>query len=181
MKIAVSASGKSLDSPFEPRFGRAPGFVILDTETNQVKYLDNSYSQNLPQGAGIQSAQMIMDSGAQVLITGNIGPRASQALENSNLEIFSCEAGTVSEAINSFQSRQTSSQTRTMSSGSKTQEDQSMGKTGRGIGGGGRGMGGGARGRGPGQGGRGMGGGARGRGPGQGGRGMGGGGGSGMG
>jgi predicted Fe-Mo cluster-binding NifX family protein len=181
MKIAISAAGKSLDSPFEPRFGRSPGFVIIDTETDQVKYLDNSASQNLPQGAGIQSAQMIMDSGAQVLITGNIGPKASQALENSNLEIFSCEAGTVSEAIQFFKSRHTSSETRSMSIGSRTQEGQSMGKAGRGIGGGGRGMGGGARGRGPGQGGRGMGGGSRGRGPGQGGRGTGKGGGSGMG
>ncbi len=160
MKIAVSAMGKSLESPFEPRFGRASGFVIFDTETNQIEYLDNSVSQSLPQGAGIQSAQMIMDSGALVLITGNIGPRASQALENSNLEIFSCEADTVSEAIQSYQSGLTSSSKPGKVPGdSRTQKGQGKDKPGRGIGGGGRGIGGGARGRGPGQGGRGMGGG----------------------
>ncbi len=163
MKIAVSAAGNNLDSPFESRFGRASGFVIYDTETKDIEYLDNSASINLPHGAGIQTAQMIADSGAQVLITGIIGPKASQALESPNLQVHCCEAATVSEAIHSFQRGGVSA-----SAPSAMPDQSGAGQVSRSKGGG--------IGRGPEQGGRGMGGGARGRGPGQGGRGKGGGG-----
>lgn len=176
MKIAISASGPKLDSPFEPRFGRAPGFVIYDTETENIEFLDNSANQGLPQGAGIQTAQKITQAGAEVLITGNIGPKASQALAGSSLKIFNCEAQTVSEAIQLYQKGGTSPSTGQQSSFGKSSGQSAPGTgTGRGIAGGGQGMGGGARGRGPGQGGRGMGGGGRGRGMKGGGRGMGGG------
>lgn len=163
MKIAISSAGNNLDSPFESRFGRAPGFVIYDTETKDIEYLDNSASRDLPHGAGIQTAQMVADSGAQVLITGIIGPKASQALESTKLQVHCCEAGTVSEAVSSFQRGDVPA------SASSAKPDPSGAGQGSGTRGGGRG-------RGPEQGGRGMGGGARGRGPGQGGRGKGGGG-----
>ncbi len=160
MKIAISASGKGLESPFEPRFGRANGFIVFDTETGDTQYLDNTTNQNLSQGAGLQTAQMITESGAQALITGNVGPKASRALSTSSLQIFNCEAQTVSEALRAFQS---GDNTRPNTENS----NQSAPASGTGSG----------RGRGPGQGGRGMGGGARGRGMKGGGRGKGGGGG----
>jgi predicted Fe-Mo cluster-binding NifX family protein len=177
MKIAISASGPGLESPFEPRFGRAPGFVIFDTDTQGAEFLDNSKNQNLPQGAGIQTAQMITNAGAEVLVTGNIGPKASQALENSTLKIFSCQAETVGQAVQAFQNGNASAPGGSAAGQSGTGGRGTGSGTGRGVAGGGRGMGGGGRGRGPGQGGRGMGGGGgggRGRGVKGGGRGMGG-------
>ncbi|MFO7761953.1 MAG: NifB/NifX family molybdenum-iron cluster-binding protein [Thermodesulfobacteriota bacterium] len=171
MKIAISAAGDSMQSPFEPRFGRAPGFMIYDTETGKSYYLDNSDQQGLSQGAGIQTAQKISEQGVQALITGNIGPKASATLAQTDIKIFSSSARTVAQALEEFESGRADS-------GDSVQQPSSSPGTGlgRGPGKGGRGMGGGARGRGPGQGGRGMGGGAKGRGSGQGGRGMGGGG-----
>ena len=70
MKIAVSAKGTSVDSEVDPRFGRTIGFVLFDTETGSSTYLDNSTHQDLSQGAGIQTAQMIVEAGTEVLITG---------------------------------------------------------------------------------------------------------------
>jgi predicted Fe-Mo cluster-binding NifX family protein len=32
MKIAVTSSGATLDSPVDPRFGWAAAFILLDTE-----------------------------------------------------------------------------------------------------------------------------------------------------
>jgi predicted Fe-Mo cluster-binding NifX family protein len=166
MKIAISAGGNSMQSPFEPRFGRSPGFLIYDTETGKDYYIDNSTNQGAAQGAGIQTAQIIADHGVQILITGPIGPKASAALAKTNINIFNCSAQTVAQALEIFQSQQAKSskdnfqQTYT-DSGSDLGSDPSKG--GRGPGQGGRGMGGGARGRGPGQGGRGMGGGGQGK------------------
>ena len=166
MKIAISASGATLDSAFEPRFGRAPGFALFDSPSATPTYLDNTPQQNLSQGAGIQTAQLLADHGVSVLITGSIGPKAEQALAKSGIQIVTCAAATVAEALE---------QAHTAPPASEASSPDSSKEAGRGgPAGGGRGMGGGARGRGPGQGGRGMGGGGRGRGPGQGGRGMGG-------
>jgi signal transduction histidine kinase len=50
MKIAVSATGKTLDSAVDPRFGRAAGFIIVDPQTLEFEYLDNGASQAMAQG-----------------------------------------------------------------------------------------------------------------------------------
>ena len=45
-KIAITSEGPSLDDRVDPRFGRAAGFVIVDTETMEVvTYVDNGSSQ----------------------------------------------------------------------------------------------------------------------------------------
>jgi len=172
MKIAVSAGGGSLDSPFEPRFGRVPGFVLYDSDTGDVTHIDNTANMNLDQGAGIKTAQSIAGNGAEVLITGRVGPKALRALEQKSIRIVEGSGSTVREVLARFDPALSGP----ASSGTGPGQG---GATGSGSPGGGRGMGGGGRGRGPSRGGQGRGGGARGRGPANGGRGMGGGGGRG--
>ena len=41
MKIAVTSTGKTLDSDIDPRFGRAAYFVIVDTETMDFEVKEN--------------------------------------------------------------------------------------------------------------------------------------------
>ena len=41
MKICVSATTNSLDAPVDPRFGRCPYFVIVDSETVQYEAILN--------------------------------------------------------------------------------------------------------------------------------------------
>ena len=36
MKVAVTSQGLDLDSPVDPRFGRAKSFLVVDTDTLQV-------------------------------------------------------------------------------------------------------------------------------------------------
>lgn len=179
MKIAVSSQGKTLQAAFDPSFGRCFGFILYDTESQAVSFVDNSQNQNAAQGAGIQAAQAVSSSGADVLITGQVGPNAMQALSHSHMKVFASSAETVQEAILAWE--QNTLQPITTASGGQGAGGQGMGRggggKGRGPDQGGRGMGGGVRGRGPAQGGQGLGGGARGKGPGQGGRGQGGGGG----
>lgn len=106
MKIAVSASGKDVDSQVNPRFGRSSGFVCWDSETGKTDYLDNSENLALSQGAGIKTARMIADAGASVLITGQMGPKAAQALNHSKVRAYYCASGTVKEAIEAYKDNQ---------------------------------------------------------------------------
>lgn len=104
MKIAISAAGNTLESPVDPRFGRAAGFIIYDTETGAFEHKDNSQNLNAMQGAGIQSAKHISDSGAEALITGHCGPKAFTALKAAGVKIFTGASGTVMENIEKFKS-----------------------------------------------------------------------------
>ena len=55
MKVIVTSQGQELNSPVDPRFGRAKYFLVVDTETGDFSAADNSQNLNAAQGAGIQA------------------------------------------------------------------------------------------------------------------------------
>jgi len=101
MKIAVSSSGKDLDSQVDPRFGRCAYFIIVETDDMSFEAFDNE-SIALGGGAGIQSAQFVASKGAVVVITGNCGPNAVQTLAAASVKIYVGQSGTVRESIEKY-------------------------------------------------------------------------------
>ena len=106
MKIAVSARENSLDSAFEFRFSRAPGFVLFDTDTLTLNFINNWSSQRPVQNSEVQLIQCISAHGVQAIITGSIGPKANQALAGSGMLIYPFRGETVREAIRAYQQGQ---------------------------------------------------------------------------
>jgi predicted Fe-Mo cluster-binding NifX family protein len=102
MKVAVSTTGKTLDDPVDPRFGRAPYFAVLDPEDMNLTVIDNSQSLGLPQGAGIQAAQTVIKERVDALITGNCGPKAFATLNAAGVAVYIGAHGTVREAVEQF-------------------------------------------------------------------------------
>lgn len=101
--IAITSEGPGLESRVDPRFGRAAGFVIVNTETMETEYLDNGASQTMAHGAGIQTAQNIADKGVTVVLTGYVGPKAWQALQAAGIKVGQdLENLTVGEAVKRF-------------------------------------------------------------------------------
>jgi predicted Fe-Mo cluster-binding NifX family protein len=194
VKVAVSSSGQGLDSEIDPRFGRCGYFVVVDSDTMAFDAFENP-NVMASGGAGIQSAQLVADKGAEVVLTGNCGPNAFQTLQAAGIAVYVGVAGTVGQGVEQFKKGGLAPVTGPsvgdkfgVSGGASTGGEAAAGGgrvapggTGRGMGGGrgmGRGMGmGGGRGMGRGMGmgggrgmGRGMGmGGGRGRGMGMGG------------
>ncbi len=72
MKLCISAVENSLDAQLDPRFGRCPYFVIVDSEIMHFETALNMASGAMS-GAGIQAAQTIASKGVKVLITSSIG------------------------------------------------------------------------------------------------------------
>jgi predicted DNA-binding protein (UPF0251 family)/predicted Fe-Mo cluster-binding NifX family protein len=102
-KIAVSSYGPTLDDKVDPRFGRAGGFVVVDVNTKETQYIDNGGSQVMSHGAGIQAAEIVAKAGADVLLSGYVGPKAFQALSAAGIAIGqNCENLTVREAVDRF-------------------------------------------------------------------------------
>lgn len=99
MKIAVTSQGKDLNSQVDPRFGRAAYVIIVDSDTNDFKVIDNGENVNAMKGAGIQAASNVVNSGAKVLLTGFCGPNAYKALQAGKVAVSNDASGTVREAV----------------------------------------------------------------------------------
>jgi predicted Fe-Mo cluster-binding NifX family protein len=98
MKIAVAANGNNLDAQVDPRFGRCAWFVIVDSDTMAFEAVENPGAM-AGGGAGIQAAQLVASKGAQVVVAGNMGPNAHQALTAAGIQILPFAGGTVRQAI----------------------------------------------------------------------------------
>ncbi len=102
MKIAVTSTGTDLDARVDPRFGRAPYFIVVDTETMAFSVIDNKENLNALKGAGIQAAGAVSEKGAEVLLTGYCGPNAFKALKAGNIKVANNAQGTVREAVRDY-------------------------------------------------------------------------------
>jgi predicted Fe-Mo cluster-binding NifX family protein len=102
LKIAFTTSGNDLAAPLDSRFGRTPKFLIFDLDAGSFEMIDNLQSMNAAQGAGIQSAETVVRSGAKALVTGHCGPKAFRALQAAGIKIFNTDAATVAEALEHY-------------------------------------------------------------------------------
>lgn len=104
MKIAVASSGNTLESPVDGRFGRAPGFIVYDTDNDTFTIADNRQNLNAAQGAGIQAAQNVAETGVGAVIAPNFGPKAFSVLKAAGIKPLISSAATVQEAIDEYKS-----------------------------------------------------------------------------
>jgi len=103
MKIAVTATGSSMDAPVEARFGRAPWYIIVDTDTMAHEAIENP-NVSAGGGAGIQSAQLIAERDVKFVLTGNCGPNAFNVFGAAGVQIIVGVTGTVIQAVEQFKS-----------------------------------------------------------------------------
>jgi predicted Fe-Mo cluster-binding NifX family protein len=99
MKVAVSSTGPELSSPVDPRFGRCRFLVFYDTDTGDWEAVSNE-NMDASGGAGIRTAQMVLDREAAAVITGNVGPNAMGVLSASNIPVHTGASGTIESALN---------------------------------------------------------------------------------
>ena len=100
-KICVSATGSSINSQIDPRFGRCPYFIIADRDTLDYQGLPNTAVES-PHGAGIQAAQLVAGQNVRTVITGMVGPNAYRVLSAAGIEVVTGATGTVRDAIQKY-------------------------------------------------------------------------------
>jgi len=101
MKICVSATADSLEAQLDPRFGRCRYLIIVDSENMQFEAIPNM-AADATGGAGIQTAQTIVNKGVKVVITGNVGPNVLGSLSAAGIEIVTGASGTVKTVIEDY-------------------------------------------------------------------------------
>ena len=103
MRIAISATGPTLDAEIDPRFGRCQHFIFVDPETMQFEAVENA-SGTAAGGAGISAAQMVAGKGVQAVLTGNCGPNAYNVLSAAGIQVITGVSGTVKDAVQQYKS-----------------------------------------------------------------------------
>ncbi len=157
MKVAVSSTGKDLQSQIDPHFGRCAFFIIVDINDMSFDAFDNE-NMALSGGAGIQAAGLISSKGVSAVLTGNCGPNAMKTFSAAGVQVFTGVTGSVAEAVEKYKQRTLTPSTDAnvpekagMGQGKGTQNIMPRGGSGRCVGdtgpgvGGGRGLGGGGR------------------------------------
>jgi predicted Fe-Mo cluster-binding NifX family protein len=102
MKVCVTSESTGLDAYADPRLGRSPFFVVVETDNAAVVSIANRSAEE-GSGAGIQATQAIAGVGVAAVITGNVGLNAIQTLSAAGIEVYKHHGGKVREVIEQFQ------------------------------------------------------------------------------
>jgi predicted Fe-Mo cluster-binding NifX family protein len=101
MKIAITSTAPNLDADIDPRFGRCMYFVIVDPQTLEFTPLENT-GASAGGGAGIATAQTLIDKDIEAVITGNCGPNAYSTLSAAGIKVITGVTGKIKNAIEDY-------------------------------------------------------------------------------
>ncbi len=103
MKIAISSTGKDLESEVDARFGRCPYFLIAEIENKELKNakaIENTAATQMG-GAGITAAEIVANEKVNAVITVNMGPRAFSVFEQFEIKIYQGQ-GKIKDVVQEF-------------------------------------------------------------------------------
>lgn len=98
MKIIVPADEKQPETPVSVSFGRAPYFIIYDTDAAQYTAVVNP-GADASGGAGVKAAQAAVDSGADAVVTFRCGENAAELFNAAGITLYTAVSGSVSDNI----------------------------------------------------------------------------------
>jgi len=99
MIVGITARAAGTDAPAEQRFGRAPYFVFVDTETGKSESVENPLI-DAAGGVGPRAVQLLSEHGATILVTGQVGGNAARALAAGGIKAYAYRgSGSVTDAL----------------------------------------------------------------------------------
>jgi predicted Fe-Mo cluster-binding NifX family protein len=90
---------ENLEAQIDPRFERAPYFLLVDLDTMECQAVPNQAST---QGAGIQAAAMVASHHPAAVLTGNCGPNAFKVLKTAGISVIVGITGRAKDAVQSY-------------------------------------------------------------------------------
>jgi predicted Fe-Mo cluster-binding NifX family protein len=102
MKICFTAKGTTLESLTEERFGRAPYFIVVESENGSFEAIKNPAADG-GGGVGPKAAQILIAHEVKALISGQVGVNAREVLNAAGIAIYTYNAGgSVKDAFDQF-------------------------------------------------------------------------------
>jgi predicted Fe-Mo cluster-binding NifX family protein len=103
MNILITVQNPEIKSNVDPKFGRTPWFLKVNTDTKEWEAVANSAIHHSG-GAGVAAAQSAVDQRVQAVISGDFGPNAAAVLNAASIKMykFSPDVMTGEDALNKF-------------------------------------------------------------------------------
>ncbi len=101
MKIAITASGPTMNDAVDSRFGRCAYFLFVETESGAVEAVPNPAAGS-SSGAGIQAAQFVVQKGAKAVLSGNVGPNSFNVLRAAGVPVYIATGMSAAQALEAF-------------------------------------------------------------------------------
>jgi predicted Fe-Mo cluster-binding NifX family protein len=95
MIVALSVTAPESPATIDIRFGRAPWFLLINTETSEERFMPNPSAEAVT-GAGTGAVQILADAEVDCVIGAEPGPKATEVLNNLGIDAFN--PGTISDA-----------------------------------------------------------------------------------
>ncbi len=101
MIIAVPVNGETIESGICASFGRAPYFLVHDTDKKSNKFVENKAAASRD-GAGVRAAQTIVDQNVEILLTPRCGGNAAMALQAAKIKLYKTKGESIEENLEAF-------------------------------------------------------------------------------
>ena len=87
----------------DARFGRAQGFFVVNTDTEETSYIDNQTNVDTGHGAGTSAAPSVADAGVELVIASEVGPKAGHVLKAAGIRVMGgIENASIEEAYDMY-------------------------------------------------------------------------------
>lgn len=105
MKVAIALEENKYEAQVDRRVGRAPYFLIIDIETNNYEIIENEAKDEVT-GAGLKVIKNLITLGIDVLIAGDVGPKAAVLIEEFGLPVYKLgELTSIDEVLKAFKEK----------------------------------------------------------------------------
>ncbi|HPX93362.1 MAG TPA: NifB/NifX family molybdenum-iron cluster-binding protein [Bacillota bacterium] len=101
MKLAIPVDSNSIESKVCMSFGRAPYYLIHDTESKENQFVLNTAAQSAG-GAGVRAAQIVADQKVDAVLTPRCGQNAAGVLLAAKARIYRTKGESIKENIDAF-------------------------------------------------------------------------------
>jgi predicted Fe-Mo cluster-binding NifX family protein len=96
LKILIPTNEENKNEGICVSFGRAPYFMVIDTESNKEIFFTNPGAESAG-GAGIKAAQAVVDTKVDALLTPRIGKNAADVITAGGIKTYKSISDSVSE------------------------------------------------------------------------------------
>lgn len=101
MKIAIPVDKNEIETEVCMSYGRTPYFMIYNSDTKEIEFLDNSAAASQG-GAGIKASQALADKEVSVVLTPRLGENAAEVLNAADIKIYKTTAGSAMDNIYAY-------------------------------------------------------------------------------
>jgi len=102
MKIVIPTNSKQgLNDQIAEHFGRCLTYTFLNEKGEVIEIIDNTCEHMGGEGL---PPELMKEHGADLLICRDLGPRALNLCQELDIEVYSCQAHTVKECFELWQS-----------------------------------------------------------------------------